>query len=243
MINVVIPLAANLYFESTEYVYPKPLIEIKGAPIIQLVINSLKTLPAPIRFIFIVNRKDEARFHLSDTFRLLTNDACEVVFLEGQSKGATCSTLMAISHIQGKDQLVIANGDQVFNMQLSTVIEDFKNRRLDAGVICFDSVHPRWSYVRVNDKGDVIEAAEKRPISRHAIAGFYYFAEGDEFIRLGMKQIEKGSEVNGQYYVAPALNEFVLENKAIGIFQIDNTLCRTFYSIQKIEEAQYGLGL
>lgn len=243
MINVVIPLAANLYFESSEYVYPKPLIEVRGAPIIQLVLNSLRTLPQPARFIFIISKKDDIRFHLSDTFKILTNHQCEIVCLDGQSKGAACSVLMAVNHIQNSDPVVIANGDQIFSAPLAPIIEGFQARQLDAGVICFDSVHPRWSYVRLDDKEQVIEAAEKRPISRHAIAGFYYFQRGDEFVKYAMNQIEKGAEVNGQYYVAPILNEYILENKNVGIHQIDNNLCRSFYSIQKIEEAQRDVSL
>lgn len=241
MINVVVPLAANLFFDSTEYYYPKPLIEVRGTPIIQLVVDSLKTLPSPRRFIIILNRKDDAKFHLRDTFRLVTENQCEFVFLDGQSKGAACSVLMAIAHLEGQNPLVIANGDQVFNVQLSKVIDDFQKRQLEAGVICFDSVHPRWSYVRLNEESLVIEAAEKRPLTRHAIAGFYYFAEGDQFLRLAMRHVEKGAEVNGQFYVAPILNEYVLEDRRVGIHQIDNSRCRTFYSIQKIEEAQREL--
>ena len=238
MLNIVVPLGANLFFDSAEYFYPKPLIEVRGVPIIELVLASLKTLPSPHRFIFILNRKDDAKFHLQDTFRLVANNPCEFVLLEGQSKGAACSALMAIQYLQGKDPMVIANGDQVFNLQLSSVIDDFKRRKLDAGVICFDSVHPRWSYVRLNEDKLVVEAAEKRPLSRHAVAGFYYFAEGDQFIALAMKSIEKGVEVNGQFYVAPILNEYILEEKSVGIYQVDNSRCQTFYSIQKIEEAQ-----
>jgi dTDP-glucose pyrophosphorylase len=203
-----------------------------------LVVDCLKTLPNPKRFIFILNRKDDAKFHLRDTFRLITDGQCEFVCLEGPSKGAACSVLMAIAHLQNKYPVVVANGDQLFNIQLSTVVDDFKKRQLEAGVICFDSVHPRWSYVRLNDDGFVIEAAEKRPLTRHAVAGFYYFNEGEQFVRLAMKHIEKGAEVNGQYYVAPVLNEYVLEDRKVGIFQVDNSRCRTFYSIQKIEEAQ-----
>ena len=90
MINVVIPLAANLFFDSTEYYYPKPLIEVHGKPIIQLVLESLATLPDPKRFIFILNRKDDARFHLQDTLKLLTNQNCEIVLMDGQSKWSAC---------------------------------------------------------------------------------------------------------------------------------------------------------
>ena len=53
---------------------------------------------------------------------------------------------------------------------------------MDGGVIVFDSVHPRWSFVRVDKAGFVIETAEKRPISRLATAGFYYFRRGADFV-------------------------------------------------------------
>jgi len=238
MTNVVIPLAGNLFFDSTEYYYPKPLIEVHGTPIIQLVVDCLQTLDNPKKFIFVLNRKDDAKFHLRDTLRLITNGQCEFVTLEGPSKGAACSVLMAIEHLQNRDPVIVANGDQLINVQLATAVDDFKKRKLDAGVICFDSVHPRWSYVRLNDAGLVVEAAEKRPLTRNAIAGFYYFASGEDFVRLTMKNIEKGVEVNGQFYVAPVLNEYVLEDRKVGIYKVDNARFRTFYSIQKIEEAQ-----
>ena len=238
MMNVVIPLAGNLYFESSEYIYHKPLIEVRGVPIIQLVIESLRSLPDPKRFIFIINKADDDRFHLQETFRLLTNQECEVVLLQGQTKGAACSVLMAVHLITGNDPLVIANGDQTFNIELSTVIDDFTKRDLDAGVICFDSIHPRWSYVRSDHEGQILEAAEKRPLSRSAIAGFYYFAKGGDFVRLAMNSIEKGADVNGIYFISPVINEYVLEDRRVGFHQVENSRFRSFYSVQKIQEAQ-----
>lgn len=238
MINVVIPLAGNLYFDSAEYFYPKPLIEVRGVPIIQLVLDSLRSLPNPKRFIFILNREDDRKFHLANTLKLLSDQPCEVVLLEGKTQGAACSVLMAIDKINSDDALIVANGDQTFNVSLSTVIEDFEKRELNAGVICFDSVHPRWSYIRVDGDGQVTEAAEKRPLSRLAIAGFYYFSKGSEFCRLAMKSIEEGADVNGSYFVAPVLNQYILQAQKVGFHRVDNSRCRTFYSIQKIEEAQ-----
>ncbi len=238
MTNVVIPLAANLFFDANEYFYPKPLIEVRGTPIIELVLKSLETLPNPKRYIFLVNRQDNAKFHLADTLKLLAGPAeCEVLVLDGPTKGAACTVLMAIKWIGSNDPLIVANGDQVFKFPLTRAIESFKKQNVDAGVITFNSVHPRWSYVRL-EHGQVVEAVEKRPLSRNAIAGFYYFNQGSEFVRLTCKHIEKGRDVNGQFYVAPVLNEFVLEDKKIGAYTVPADQFQSFYSIQKIEEAQ-----
>ncbi len=45
-------------------------------------------------------------------------------------------------------------------------------------MVTFESLHPRWSFVRRGGNGLVSEAAEKRVISRDAIAGFYYYRTG-----------------------------------------------------------------
>ena len=44
-----------------------------------------------------------------------------------------------------------------------------------AGTVIFKSVHPRWSYVKLDSKKNVVEAAEKVPISNNATAGTYFF--------------------------------------------------------------------
>ena len=54
-LNVIIPMAgAGSRFEVAGYTFPKPLIEVKGKPMIQLV---LETLNIEAKYIFIVSRK------------------------------------------------------------------------------------------------------------------------------------------------------------------------------------------
>lgn len=235
--NIFLPLAANLFFDSSEFSYPKPLIEVGGKPIIQHVTDNLMSIPDPKKFIFAVNKSDDSRFHLSHTFRLLSNCPTEMVLIEGQTKGAACTALMAIDQIDSEEPLVISNADQVFNKDIGVLYKKLVDSGADAGVICFDSIHPRWSYIKTNDKDEIIEAAEKRPLSRNAIAGFYYFKKGSDFIEMAMSSIEKGAHVNGIYFIAPILNEFILAGKKLAYEKVDVSDYRTFYSIQKIEEA------
>ena len=97
-------------------------------------------------------------------------------------------------------------------------------------------MHPRWSYVRTDQDGYIVEAAEKRPISKKAIAGFYYFKQGKDFIKAAMQSIRKDNNVNGLYYIAPALGELVLEDKKLGVYQVDIEKYHTFYTPRKIKE-------
>ncbi|ALM08450.1 hypothetical protein SB49_11975 [Sediminicola sp. YIK13] len=235
-IDILIPLAGkSLFFDDKSYPFPKPLIDVDSTPMIQLVIERLLKLTHINKFIFIVNNEDCKKYHIDNVLRLLTEDNCEIVKLDNETKGAACSALMAIDYLDKDRQLIICNGDQVIEENYNDIIDFFQNNIFDCGVATFESVHPRWSYVRLDENDNIIETAEKRPISKSAIAGFYYFKDGYLFIESAMRMIEKDANVNGLYYIAPCLNELVLQNKKLGAYKIDNDRYFSFYSPQKIK--------
>lgn len=235
MINILIPLAGkNQFFPEAEYPFPKPLIEFNGKTIIEHIIDNFSTIQKEKQFIFIVNSEDCKKYHLDNVLNILSNHTCKIIKLNNETKGAACSAMMAVEYIDNDTSLIISNADQLFDICLDEVISSFD--KSDAGVITFESIHPRWSYVRLDSENKVTETAEKRPISKSAIAGFYYFKNGKDFISSSSKMIKKDASVNGLYYISPGLNEMVLENKIISIFQIENNKYHTFYTPQKIKE-------
>ncbi|MGB6329377.1 MAG: glycosyltransferase family 2 protein [Halarcobacter sp.] len=235
MINILIPLAGkNQFFSETEYPFPKPLIELNDKTMIELVINNFDTIKEKKQFIFIVNSDDCKKYHLDNVLNLLTNDNCKIIQINYDTKGAACSAMMAIEYINNEEPLIIANADQLFDDDLGEVISTFNN--VDGGVISFESIHPRWSYVRVDEHNYIVETAEKRPLSKHAIAGFFYFKEGKDFIDSAMNMIKKDVNVNKLYYISPTFNEMVLNNKKLTVKTIDNDKYHTFYTPQKIKE-------
>src|SRR3989338_2250494 len=193
------------------------------------------------RFIFIVNAGDCQKYHLDNVLRLITNDCGVVIQLEKETAGAACSALMAIDHIDNNDALMISNGDHIFNYDLNRVISGFESRSVDAGSVCFDSVHPKWSFVRLDENNKILQISEKRPLSRNAIAGLYYFKHGSDFVRAAKKTIEKDASVNGRFYVAPTLNELVLEGKNLEIHSIPSSTYHNFYSPHKLKEYEDSL--
>jgi NDP-sugar pyrophosphorylase family protein len=236
MLNILIPLGSHTNFsESEEYPYPKPLVEISGKPMIQKVIENLSKIKGEKRFIFILREDDCRRFHLDTTVRLLAGKDAIVIKLQSETKGAVCSALLAVDYICNTSTLIIANGDQLFEIDLNECLSLFRSNKADAGCLCIDSVHPRWSYVRL-DGDSIVEAAEKRPISRHAITGFYYFSHGKIFVEAAKSSIRKDVNLNGIYYIAPVLNELVLKNYKLKAITISKSDYHAFYSTQKIEE-------
>jgi bifunctional N-acetylglucosamine-1-phosphate-uridyltransferase/glucosamine-1-phosphate-acetyltransferase GlmU-like protein len=228
----------STFFESADYPFPKPLAEIDGTPMIQHVIENLSTISEPKRFIFILSDADCTRYHLDSTVRLLAGDDSVIVRLFNPSKGAACSALLAINYIGNDDPLLIVNGDQIFDVDLNAYLARLRALDSDAGCLTFNSVHPRWSYLRTENQDDIIETSEKHPISRQAIAGFYYFARGADFVLAAQLSIRKDACVDGVFYIAPVLNELVLLNRRLKALSVPNDAYHTFYSPKKIDEYQ-----
>lgn len=238
MIRILLPMAGNSqFFDAPEYPYPLPLIEIFDKTIIERVIENLNEIKESRHFIFVVNESDCLKYHLDDTLKLLTREKCNVIQLKGKTKGAACSALMAVDHIENEDPLIIANSDQLFEKNiLREAVQFFSEEGVDAGVVCFESIHPRWSYARLDGTGKIVETAEKRPLSKNAIAGFYFFRRGQDFVRAAMASIKKDSNINELYYISPILNEFILANKLVLSYPIENAKFHTFYTPKKIKE-------
>lgn len=237
MLNVLIPLgASSQFFESAEFPYSKWLVEFLGKTMVQHAIENLSNLSDSVRFIFVLREQDCFSFHLDSIIRLLCNDKCEITILQHDTQGAACSALLAIDYIAGNTPLVVANVDQLFDCNLSEYLNRFQQAKADAGCLYFESVHPRWSYIRLENEDTIVEAAEKRPLSRHSIAGFYYFATGDIFIEGAKASIRKDASIDGKYYISPILNELILLNCMLKAYPVSNAVYHTFYQPQKIEE-------
>jgi len=67
----------------------------------------------------------------------------------------------------------------------------------------------------------IVEAAEKRPISRHATAGFYWFRYGKYFINASQDMIRKDVQIDGKFFISLTFNELILSQKRTGIFEVD----------------------
>jgi len=235
--NLVIPIASNSkFFSIEEYGYPKPLIEIAGKSMIEHVIDNLTQGMDFKKIIFIVKQDECDKYHLDNTLILLSPIKPEIIKLRADTRGALCSVLLAIEHINQDEPLVIANADQLFDNGIGVPVKKFMASDLDAACLTFNSVHPRWSYVRLDEQNFVIETAEKRPISRHAIAGLYMYKCGSNFVEHGMDSIKNGTNIDGQYFISPVFNNFILANKKVGHFEVLNDHYHTLYSPQKIGE-------
>lgn len=235
MINILLPsMGKSLFFKDS--FFPKPLIEIENSTILEHVVDNYKEIDDS-KIIFIFGDKDCKEFHLDESAKILTGDKGEAIVLNGETEGALCTCMMAIEHINNDNPLIVANADQVVDVDFNDVIKSFEN--CDAGLITFPSIHPRWSYAKVSGE-DVVEVAEKRPLSHEAIAGFYYYKKGSDFIEAAKRAISKQATHEGRYYISSTINELILMNKKVTRYTIDKEQYHSFYSPEKIKEYEGG---
>lgn len=235
--NILMPISAkSSFFPIEDFPFPKPLIEIDGITMIERVVENLKSIGDNITFTFVISHDDAINFSLDKTLSLITDDHCNVVILNAPTKGALCSCLLAIDHIDPSEPLVIVNGDQIISESLAEIIKHFINEGADAGVISMSSVHPRWSYVKLDENQTVLQAEEKKVISKNALTGFFFYKNGQIFIDAAMSAIETDNSLNGQFYIAPSLNEIIIKGMKILSYPIENAHFYSFYSPAKIDE-------
>lgn len=235
MINIIVLFSGpSNAFQQAGQPFPKNLIEVRGQPLVQYVLEHLRPLQAAgARFICTIRQDENRRYHTGSVIRLVDPDA-KVVELAGETAGAACSALMAIDHVTPDDPVLVVNGDQLLHADLPALVAAFRQRRLNAATVVFEAVHPRWSFVRCDDAGNVVEAAEKRPISRLATAGLYYFATGRIFLEAGKRMILKDAHVNGLFYICPMLNEVILAHGGVGVERVPRASYTTLASPEDI---------
>lgn len=216
-LNVLIPMAgAGSRFEQAGYTFPKPLIEVSGKPMIQVVVENLNI---EANFTYVVQKLHRKQYNLDTLLNLITPN-CTIVETEGITEGAACTALLAKDFINNDEPLFFANSDQWVEWDSNEFMYKMQETNVDGGIVTFEATHPKWSFVKVDDNGYVTEVAEKNPISNTATAGFYYWKKGSDFVKYAEQMIQKDLRVNGEFYVCPVFNQAIEDNKKIITFNI-----------------------
>ena len=216
--KVLIPMAgAGSRFEKAGYTFPKPLIEVNGKPMIQLVVENLNI---DAQHIFIVQKEHYEKYNLQYLLNLISPNNV-IIPVEGVTEGAACTTLLAKEFIDNDQPLLTANSDQFVEWDSNEFLYSMQADEVDGGILTFNSVHPKWSFAKTDEDGFVTEVAEKKPISNNATVGIYYWSKGSDYVKFAEQMIKKDNRVNGEFYVCPVYNEAIEDEKKIKTFHVE----------------------
>ena len=196
-LNILIPMAGKSTFDVTNSnAFPKVLTDVNGKLLIERSSEAFTSLPYDKRIIVAVPKNQISDYKLDKVLPLL-DESIEICAINDETQGAVCSAMLAIEHLDLDEPLIISSFEQVLDLDLAPFIDKFINNDVDAGVLTFESIHPKWSFVKTDGNGVVSQAAEKYPISKHAIAGLYFFKNSRIFIEAAKNMIRNDVMYNG----------------------------------------------
>lgn len=221
MINIVIPMAgAGSRFVKADYEKPKPFIDVNGKPMIVRVLENLAYPNA--RYILIAKKE-----HMDQEKELVEKIKKEfnAIFIpiDKLTEGTACTVLYAKKYINNDEPLLIANSDQIVDMDIKDFIEDCKDRNLNGSILTFIDEHkdPKWSFAKLDENNLVIEVKEKVVISEYATVGIYLYLKGQDFVNASIDMIIENDRVNNEFYTCPTYNYAIKEGSRIGIYNIE----------------------
>jgi NDP-sugar pyrophosphorylase family protein len=231
MLNIVIPMAGKgSRFSEAGYLDPKPLIPVFGRPMIQVVLDNLKPSQEH-RFILICQKSHLHTYGLED-FIHINFPGSITIGVDRLTEGAACSVLLAREYINTMDPLMIANCDQYIDIPIDRYLQKMDHPDLDGLVMTMSANDKKWSFVRFDSSGKVIELVEKQVVSKEATVGIYNFKRGADFVWAAEQMISKNLRVGNEFYVAPSYNEMISRGDKLEIFNIGSE-----------RQGMYGLGI
>ena len=239
MVQLVIPITDDsTHFPESQYFFPKPLIDINGTPLILEVIRHLLSSFKTINKLVLVVPSDlENKYRISQLVSIdLPLIDVSVAVKWKETSGALTSTLLAIDLLNADDELIVANMDDFLFISGQDVLNFYRESSCDAGVITFNSSHPRWCYCKMSTDGEIQGFHEKSVVSKHALAGFYYFRNKDLFVHSSFESLRDDCRVNNSHYLSATLNSLLLNSCKVGNFSILPEQRISIYSPKNIQQ-------
>jgi dTDP-glucose pyrophosphorylase len=223
MINIVIPMAGEgSRFSKAGFKKPKPFIDVNGKP---MIINVIENLSYPEARFILIARKEHIDAEKDLVADIEKNYNAKFITIDKLTEGTACTVLFARNEINNESPLLIANSDQIVNIEIKEFIKDSIQKQLDGHILCFDDkeLNPKWSFVKINDLGYVTQVKEKEAISNLATVGIYFFARGKYFVDAAIDMIINNDRVNNEFYTCPIYNYMVMNGKKIGTYTIEQS--------------------
>lgn len=235
MVQILIPISSRTkFYPEEDHYFPIPFIEICDEPLISHVVANYKRNFPDAKFIFVVDQSDTINFSLSKTLSIVAGPDTEIIERDGDTAGGLCSCLLAIDRIDPEQPIIIANSDVIIRDDLKDLYGRLM-RMGTAGVVTFESTHPKWSYVLSDNDDNVLQVYEKDVVSKRAIAGFYCYKTAKQFIESAKVVLLNDIRVKDKFYISSTLNQCILNGDVVSFVPTNRDLVFSLNSPKGIE--------
>lgn len=236
-IDVVITMGGlGSRFRKMGYAVPKYMIEVKGKSLFEWSMISLEGYKEDIgQYIFVAmkdNIYDVEGFIKLKCEKKLGLENIHIILLDYLTDGQATTAMFAKKYWKQEHALLIYNIDTYVEAGEMNSAE----LRGDGFIPCFQAAGDHWSFVRLDEKGKVVEIKEKQRISNYCTLGAYYFKTCQLYEELYQEYYNDESKlVKGEKYVAPLYNYLLSKNGDIYISDVD---CQKVHVLGTPEELQ-----
>jgi dTDP-glucose pyrophosphorylase len=197
-------------FSNFGYTTPKPFIDINDKPMFIWALKSLEGLHIT-KLIIIVLEEHIIQYNLEFFLQKYCLYPYKIISLKSVTEGQLCTVMAAEPHVNNNENILIISSDTLVITEINNIIND-DNSSAD-GIIStmISEIGNNWSFVKLDELGNVIEVAEKNRISNFISTGLYYFKSSKTFFKYAHQLIDLNIRVNGEFYIIPVY-ELLLKN-------------------------------
>jgi len=213
---VVLPMAGRgSRFEGAGYARPKPLILVNGVPMFIKSLESIKDMTYT-KLIIVALKEHEEAFGIRAYLTEYAVPNAELVLIDDVTEGQLCTVMAAKEWIDQNEDVLVIGSDTIVRSDMG---KDIAQKHTDCkGLISVaDMPGDRWSFAAIDDKGKVVQVAEKQRISSHASTGMYYFAKGEDLVNYAEEMFRDKETTKGEYYVIPVYQRMIAKGEYVGI--------------------------
>ncbi len=222
---------------NTENRKPKPLIVVKGKPMVQWAMESLPFLDSSKRsattdmkvslskLLFISLEEQESQYGISALLKNLFGKEISVMLIPQVTRGALETALCAKEFINTDEDVLISDSDHYFdgNSLYQTIISKEEDVQGVIPVFQPPDKEPKWSYTLFDENFTAIAVGEKdadlAKRGAYANIGAYYFSHGNIFVREAEEMIKAGNlygpEGKQEFYIAPLYQRMIKKGMKI----------------------------
>jgi len=215
--EVIIPLAGPDFVSADGAI--KALITFSGQPLLLHILKSRPWAETADSYTFILKDGEATRCFAEQHLRAWYPDAT-VIFLSSFTRGAACSAMAGVACQRNPQTPLIVDLADIFYTSTLNVEDRLKQSVCCGGLaLTFRSANPLYSYLRTDEFGRVVEAAEKKVISTNASAGTYIFRNSAVYLHALAHAFsnEPRQVSNNLFYVCPLFNGVLAQGMEVKI--------------------------
>ena len=220
-------------FRKAGYHCPKYMIEAGGKTLFEWSMDSLMDYNTHVeKYIFVVRKEDDAERFIREHMKLYGIRNVEVIAIDYLTDGQATTCMLAIPHCNAEKPIMIYNID--------TYVEPYEMKFNDISgdgyIPCFFAKGDHWSFVRLDDEGNVLEVREKVRISDNCTLGAYYFSSAKLYKTLYEEFYADDSKMEkGEKYIAPLYNDMIEQKMRVTISIVDERKVHVLGTPEELE--------